>query len=386
MTVKWKKPSVVFLTILLLIFYPGTVFALPDSLPPAEQPAPELTRQIMLVIIDGLQAKSLDKTIAPNINGLGSAGVRVDRMCVMPPDKPAAQLYSILSGTEPARHGYLNRGDRPGCDTLLNLMQKRGNDTALFDGTGELRGVVSGVKTYFPGPYEQDGEVVDIAIKEMGLKKPFFSVVVLSGPARVMARYGRDSAEYLESVTSADNQVGKLLGYLHQQGLYEDTLLAVTGTGGAPPLVVRGREFRKGLPLPPINITDLAPTLAYLQGIKMPGASGLVMWNALEPGPDRSESYMLQQRVKDLSNAYAGAIDEAGRLEREKIAVQEEKGRLTQEKYSVEREIEKRDREIHKLNFMIKAMKLGFTVMLVLFATALFAQFKILRKRYLFFS
>lgn len=386
MTAMHKKTLILLSAVLLLIFCPGAALSQPDSPPENEQQAPEITRQIMLVVIDGLQSKALQKTRAPNINGLGSSGVKVDRVCVMPPDNTAPQVYSILSGAEPSQHGYLNRGDRPRCGTILDLMEKRGNDTALIDGTGELRGVVSGVASYYPGPYEQDREVVDIAIKEISLKKPFFTVIVLSGPARALARSGEDSGEYLKAVTEADNQVGRLLGYLHQQGFYEDTLIAVTGTRGTPPMVFKGREFRRGLLLPPVKITDLAPTLAYVQGMKLSGASGLVLWNSLEPGPGRSESYMLQQRVKDLSNAYAGAIEEAGRLEREKIAVQDEKGRLTQEKYSIEREMEKRDDEIRKLNLTIKAMKLGLALMLVLFIMALVIQFKILRKRYLFFS
>jgi hypothetical protein len=118
----------------------------------------------------------------------------------------------------------------------------------------------------------------------------------------------------------------------------------------------------------------------------MPGASGLILWDALQPGPGRPETYMLQQRVKGLSGAYAGILDEAGRLERKRIEVQEEKARLTQDKYTMEREMKLRDYRIDKLNLTVRIMKICFVVTLALFIVALFVQFKVLKKRFLFFT
>ncbi|KJS15444.1 MAG: hypothetical protein VR69_13530 [Peptococcaceae bacterium BRH_c4b] len=386
MKILYRIMSVIFVLALWLSCNPEKAPALPDSLPEQVQPSPLHTRHIMLLVVDGLQSGALEKTRAANINGLGSAGVRVDRMCVMPPDSRAAQIYSVFSGVEPARHGYLNTGDQPKVENILSLLQKRDNDTLLIDGTGELRGSMAGLKYFQSDNYEKDEQLIDLAIKEISGRKPFFSVIVLSGPYRAMQHYGEESSGYLEAVEDADNQLGRLLGYLHEQGLYEDTLVVVCGTVGKPPLVIRGREFAAGKTLPAVSNTDIAPTLAYLQGIEMPGASGLILWDALQPGPGRPETYMLQQRVKDLSGAYAGILDEAGRLERKRIEVQEEKARLTQDKYTMEREMKLRDYRIDKLNLTVRIMKIGFVVTLALFIIALFVQFKVLKKRYLFFT
>ncbi|WP_104370539.1 alkaline phosphatase family protein [Desulfocucumis palustris] len=385
MIAKWKILYIAIL-IALLFIHPQKLFALPDSLPEEEQTAPARTSQIMLLVVDGLQSDALQKTRAPNINGLGSAGVKVDRMCLMPPDSRAAQIYSIFSGSEPARHGYLNTGDKPGVESILNLMQKRGNDTLLIDGTGELKGLTSGLKYFYSENVEDDSKITELAIKEISEKKPFFSVMVLSGPYRAMVRSGEDSREYLEAVAQADIQVGRLLGHLHQQGLYQDTLIVVCGTVGAPPLIIRGNEFSTGKSVPVVSNNDIAPTLAYLQGINMSGINGLVLWDSLRPGPGRPEIYMLQQRVKDLSDAYSRAMDEAGRLERKRIAVQDEKADLTREKYTMERKMKERDQRIDRLNLTVRLMKVGFVITLALFIIALLVQFKVLKKRYLFFT
>lgn len=382
---KWKILHIIIL-ITLLFGCPQVLLALPDSQPEEEQSAPARTRHIMLLVVDGLQSDALQKTRAPNINGLGSAGVKVDRMCVTPPDSRAAQIYSIFSGSGPVQHGYLNPGDKPRVDSILNLMQKRGSDTLLIDGTGELKGLISGLKYFQSENIEDDSKITELAVKEISDKKPFFSVIIFSKPYRAMERSGKDSREYLEAVANADIQVGRLLGYLHQQGLYEDTLIVVCGTVGAPPLVIRGNEFSTGRSVPVVSNNDIAPTLAYLQGIKMSGINGLVLWDFLKPGPGRPETYMLQQRVRDLSDAYARALDEAGRLERKRIAVQEEKAGLTQEKYTMERKMKERDQRIDRLNLTVRLMKIGFIITLVLFIIALLVQFRVLKKRYLFFT
>jgi hypothetical protein len=370
----------------MFVFNPTWAPALPDSLAEREEPALQHTRHIMLVVVDGLQLDALENARVANINGLGSAGVKVARMCVMPPDNRAAQIYSVFSGAEPAKHGYLNTGDKPKVDNILNVMQKRGNDTLLIDGTGEIKGLFAGLKFFASDNYEKDDKVVDLAVKEMTICKPFLSAIVLSGPYRALKRYGEDSREYFNALEDADNQLGRLLGYLHEKGLYEDALIIVCGTVGKPPLVIKGREFTTGKTFPVVSNTDVAPTLAYLQGMEMPGGSGLVLWDALQPGQGRPETYMLQQRVKDLSGAYAGILDETGRLERNRIAVQEEKARLTQEKYAIEREMKQRDYQIDKLNLTVRVMKILFVITMVLFFIALLVQFKLLRKKYLFFT
>ncbi|MCL6610720.1 MAG: alkaline phosphatase family protein [Peptococcaceae bacterium] len=374
----------VFGFLLVLFLFPGTVLALPPAVREVKPDPPQKSKRVVILVVDGLQADSLSPERTPNISGLGMAGVRADRVSAMPPDNSGARLHTILSGTDPAVHGYNGESAAPGAATLLSRLEKRGVKTAVVDGTGRLEKVCGDVSHKNFGPFDGDGQVMGAAAEVIRTKKPFLTVVVLAGPGMQPARAGLK--EYQSSVAAADTEVGKLLKQLHADGIYEDTMLVVTGTTGRPPLLIKGSEFAAGLKMPPVCLKDLAPTLGYLYGVEMPEARGLIMWNALRPAADRTESFMLAQRVRDLSAAYADAVDAAARLENEKILVQEEKARLSMDKQFVEAEIEAREKEIGRLRLTISAMKAAGAAGIILFIAAMVIEYRILKKRYLIFT
>jgi len=237
----------------------------------------------------------------------------------------------------------------------------------------------------YSGPFKNDGEVINSALNVIKTKKPFMSVVVLAGPGRKYSA-AADLKNYHNSVTAADNEVGRFLKQLHIDGTFEETMLVVTGTTGKPPMIIKGIEFLSGSRLAPAGLKDLAPTLGYLFGINLSDVKGLILWNSLKPAPDRSDSFMMQQRVLDLSTALADAVDSAARLEIEKIIVQEEKIRLTAEKRTVEEEIADREGRIKRLNTIITAMKITGIAVIIIFMGAMVIEYRILRKKYLFFT
>lgn len=388
MPARGKKYFRILLLLLVLGLYPAVVIAQTSGtveLKPEEE-APLKTRQVVLVIVDGLQADSVNATWTPNVNGLSMAGIRVDRVSTMPPDNSMARIYSILCGTDPGDHGFIGSGSEPKIGTIMSFMEKKEIKTALIDGTGQMD--IAGREVTYKnfGPFKNDQEVMTAALDVIKNKKPFLSVVVLAEAGMVIAPQGSGAKGYLSSITAADNEVGRLIKQMHMDGTYEDTLLIVTGTTGKPPLVIRGNEFVSGQKLPPISLKDIAPTLGYLNGIKLSHSKGLILWNAFRPGVDRTEKFMLLQRVNDLSSSYAEAMDISSRLEGEKILVQEEKVRLSLEKQSIEREISERDNHINRLTRIISIMKYAGLFGMVLFAAALIIEYRILKKRYLFFT
>jgi hypothetical protein len=365
---------------------PASIAAQPADKDGVKPEQPVKTKQIIMFVVDGLQAGSLNAASAPNINGLGMAGIRGDRVSAMPPDNTEARLYSILSGADPGDHGCTGDGAAPARPSILYYMEKKGMKTALIDGTGRMEKAFQDVSYRYSGPFKSDREVVDAAVDVVKNKKPFFTVVVLAGPDRDGAGQGPGTGTDSSLVTDADNEIGRFLRQLHISGTYEETMLIVTGTTGKPPLVIKGTEFLTGFRLPPVCLKDLAPTLAYLYGIDMPGAKGLIIWNAFRPVPSRTDNFMLMQRVNDLSDAYADIMDAAARLEGEKMLVQEEKARLTRDKQSVEEEMEERDSRIKKLSRIIFIMKLGILSGIILFAAAMVVEYRVLKKKYLFFT
>jgi len=372
--------------VLMLLFFcfPGGVFALPPGINEVKPPVQQKTRQVVIIVIDGLQADSVSTAGCPNISGLGMAGIRVGRVSVMPPDNAESRLYTMLSGAE--QWEYVG-GDKaePAPPTILSQAERKGVKTAFIDGTGHMESSGKDVSYKFPGPFKNDGEVVDTALGVIRKKKPFISMVVLAGPGKNPLSV-TDKKTQINSVMAADNEVGRFLKQLHIDGTYEETMLVVTGTTGKPPLIVKGVEFLSGSRLAPACLKDLAPTLGYLFGINLPDASGLILWNSLKPAPDRSDGFMMQQRVLDLSTAYADAVDSAARLENEKITVQEEKARLTAEKRTVEEEIADKEGRIKKLNTNILVMKVAGIGIIVLFTSAMIMEYRILKKKFLFFT
>ena len=377
-----KEIKRVILLLILVLGLAAEAAAQPPGVGEQNTEPPPVTRQMIIIVIDGLQAEAVSAVTTPNINGLGLAGIMAERVSVMPPDRPESRFYSLLCGADLS--GGSSAGDPLG-GTLLTGMEKKGIKTALIDGTGQFARATEGISQKYTG-FKNDSEVVDRAVEVIKNKKLFLTVVVLAGPGKEKALTGTTSRSYLESVTAADNEVGRLLKQLHIDGVYEESLLAVTGTSGKPPLIIKGRDFLSGTKLPPVCLKDLAPTLGYLYGINMPDARGLVMWNALNAGPDRTESFMQQKRINDLSQAYADLIDESARLENEKIMVQEEKARLTRDKQSVEDQIAQRDIKINHLSKLITIMKISGMLGGILFIAALVVEYRILKKRYLFFT
>ncbi len=367
-----------------LFMAPPPAPALPQILNEVKPEPPPKSRQIVMIVIDGLQAESVSAGRTPNINGLGMAGIRADRVSTMPPDNTAARLYTLLSGTDPSDHKFDGENPAPGYKSILSRMEEKGIKTALVDGTGYMEKSGSEVSFKKSGPFQGDGEILNGAIEVIRSKKPFLTVAVLTGPGA--HQRGADETRYNSSVTSADNEVGKFLRMLQTDGVYDSTMLVVAGTTGRPPLIAKGSDFLAGSRLPPVCLKDLAPTIGYLYGINMAEAKGLVLWNALRPAEGRTEIYVLAQRVRELSAAYADAVDAAARLENEKILVQEEKFRLARDKQKVEKEIEIREGQIEELNTAISVMKLAGLLGLAIFAAAMVVQYKILKKRYLFFT
>ncbi|MBM7855637.1 hypothetical protein JOC37_002039 [Desulfohalotomaculum tongense] len=344
------------------------------------------TKVAFLIIADGLQAKALNNSQVPNIKGLGSAGLKAERVIPVYPEDVLSSIASILTGSTPLQNQGGEKSNILHKPTLLKVMEEKGIKTAMFDGTGNLKVLGGGVSHVCKGPFNgKDSLVIENAINELDASNTYFNVLVLPELRPVLEKYGINSAEYRRQVTSTDNQIGRLLHYLHNKGLYEESLVIVTGTCGEPPLVMKGPQLKVGTSLPPVNLTDIAPTIAYLSGLKMKQAEGMVLYNAIKPRTNRSETYLLSQRVEDLSRAYADALEGMHRLEKEKLEVKQLQDKMTEEKQIIQQAIEQRDNKIALLSSKINFMKMTGLLLLIILGLGYIVEYKILRKRFLMF-
>jgi hypothetical protein len=266
------------------------------------------------------------------------------------------------------------------------MLENQGIKTSIFDGTEKMNSLYKGVSNVANGPYKgRDGLVIDQVIKDFNENGTYFNVVVLPQLGRVLEKHGASSGEYKKQLTATDNDVGRLLHYLHTEGMFEQTLFIVSGTHNQPPLIFKGPPLKVGIALPPASLMDIAPTIAYLTGLEMKQSEGMVLYNAMKSGGDRGEAYLLSQRVQDLSLAYSQAMEGLHRLEQEKTEVRKEQANISKEKQTIQQEIEQRDQEIEKLSNKIVLMKAIGIVLFVTFIVGYIIEYLILKKRFLMF-
>lgn len=344
------------------------------------------TKVVFLIIVDGLQDKVLNQSLAPNIKGLGSSGLKAEQVIPVFPGGSSSNIMSILTGVTPMQHQFTASSKDISIPTILKLMENKGIKTSLFDGTEKLTSAKEGVNHVCKGPFNgKDSLVVENVVNELEDSNTYFNVVILPQLKDVIEKHGVDSAEYRKQITNTDNQVGRLLHYLHQKGAYDESMVILTGTSKAPPLVMKGPELKVGTTLPPVSLTDIAPTICYLTGLKMKQAEGMVLYNAIKPKADRSETYLLAQRVDELSRAHAKDVEGMHRLEKEKMEVKQLQEKVTEEKQMIQQKISVRDDKIAVLSTKIAFMKMLGIALLIIFGFGYIIEYKILRKKFLMF-
>ncbi|HUW63135.1 MAG TPA: alkaline phosphatase family protein [Spirochaetia bacterium] len=336
-------------------------------------PAP-YTRHVFLVVVKGLSQQSLAGADAPNLKGLANAGVQFKQVGGVEPDTLAAACATLVSGLDPSRHGFVKAGDSLSGVTLPGLLASKGIDTSLVGGGDETAGLWA-ARWEKPGPFTGDQEAMDAEIAGMNAEHPYFNFIVLDGPA---SKTG--------GLSAADTAVGKLLQYLHQYGLYNQSIIVVTGTGDNPPLILRGWQLKEGAVLPAAGLVDVAPTLAELVGVKLPAAEGLVLWDALKAQPGENELYLLSRRLNDLSLALLAGRQQVYDLQANERQVNEEKARVYAERDSYGQAIKQRDEEIDRLHLWIKVIRSLSFLALAAAAAGYLVLYRVLKKKFLFFT
>ena len=127
---------------------------------------------------------------------------------------------------------------------------------------------------------------------------------------------------YADSLAYSDHQLGRLVDYLKARGLFEDTLLIVTGDTGQAfyehgfvahanmvfdevmrvPLVVRGPDKEPRVDARPAQHIDIPPTILDL--LELPPHPGFQGLSLLEPDPDPGRSRYLVAQTP-LAHQYA---------------------------------------------------------------------------------
>ncbi|HKR66561.1 MAG TPA: sulfatase-like hydrolase/transferase, partial [Thermoanaerobaculia bacterium] len=269
-----------------------------------EQPAPN----VLLITLDTFRADRLGKGATPTLDALAANGVRFQNaMSSVPLTLPSHA--TILSGVLPPHHGVRNNGagsfpaDRA---TLATLLSQKGYRTAAFTGAFVLDhrfGLNRGFDLYddeIPrdpnlGDHleaERRGDVVaDRALQWLSQQdaRPFFAWVHLydahfpyTPPDPYRAKFA--SSPYDGEIAFVDAQVQRLLAFLDERKLRENTIIVIAGDHGEAlgehgelthglllyeptlrvPLVIAAPDVERNVVKTPVSLADLAPTIASL--------------------------------------------------------------------------------------------------------------------------
>lgn len=359
-----------------------TAFAETDT----KEEVPKVTSRIFLVIIDGLQAETLQKTSAPNINGISNSGVKATEVISVFPDTAQATIASILTGILPEKHRFIQPGDTPQGTTLQKLMIDKKIDTAFFGAEDELKNLLAEGGHNCKGPFNHKDELVmDNVLNEWTQSQSYLNVIVLPELRSAVNKYGVKSTDYKMAVTKADAQVGRLLKKLHDENIFDTSMIIITGTLGAPPLIMKGLPFKETTQIPPVSICDIAPTIGYLNGVEYGKTDGLVLWNSFNDIAGQNSEYLLNQRIKDLSQSNTNLLQEMNRLQEEKLEVKQQQEIVAKEKEDIQRQIKVRDNKIDILKNKISLYHIAILAMFVVFALGYIVLYKLLKKRFLMF-
>jgi arylsulfatase A-like enzyme/Tfp pilus assembly protein PilF len=305
---------------------------------------------VVLITIDTLRADHVGcygykRIKTPNIDGLAADGTRFERaFAVVPVTLPSHT--SMLTGTYPmlsGMHDFSGNKLSPMQPTLASVLKQAGYQTGAVIGAAVLDsrfGLNQGFDFYYDhfdfsrldeanlDEMERPGNVVtDEALDWLGKnsQKKFFLWMHLYDPHfpyHPPEPYSRDYAAkpYDGEIAFADEQVGRLLRFLKEKGIYQNTLIVLCGDHGESlgehgekthgffiynatmhvPLIIKlpGNAAARVV-TDPVSLVDLMPTVLGAVGLEIPSqVQGRSLLAALRAGQGRdSDDRANRERV-----------------------------------------------------------------------------------------
>jgi arylsulfatase A-like enzyme/Flp pilus assembly protein TadD len=220
---------------------------------------------VVLITLDTVRADRMGFLgsklgLTPQLDALASQGVVFEHAYSQAPITPVSHA-TILTGTFPQYHGIRNFGDRlpPSVPFLPDILHAQGYHTGAFVGSiildpknGFASGFERGFEVYNAGFHRQKtGERREASMQRRGAVtlgyvlewldqqkgSPFFLWFHLwdahdpyNPPEPFRSRF--PNAPYNGGIASVDATVGKLLDYLRNRGLYDNSLIVVAADHG----------------------------------------------------------------------------------------------------------------------------------------------------------
>ncbi len=272
------------------------------------RPSSSVTRNVVLVSIDGLRPDAIAVFKAPTLSKLIAEGSFTLAATTILPSKTLPSHTSMLTGEPPDRHGVLWNdafSDEPGTlkiPTIFGAARSRGYRTAAFFSKSKFSHLqVPGTLDYSQSPggwfgrWSSASTLTDVE-KHLNSAKPNLLFVHLTDPDVAGHAHGWMSREYGRGVLRADAALERLLRAADRAyGVGEYTIIVTADHGGngrdhgtdhihdvTIPWIAWGRGVQPGeIISSKVSTMDTASTVLFLLGLDEPtGWAGVPIRNA----------------------------------------------------------------------------------------------------------
>lgn len=272
-----------------------------------------LANKVIVITFDGTRADAFWEHADFIINHRNESAWARRIVCTYP-TVTYPNHVSLFTGTWPQYHGtesnpaeyrsvqFMLRVYRePHVEDLFEVAEEYGIVTAIFAAPSTLASILGEANTYrISGGrgYEMMSAAMSFIEdnKETIDTRGLLMFIHLIDPDDIMHQYGTGSTEYYSTIKAMADLVGDLYNKIHELGWEKDTVIIVTADHGAignrhygvwPPLVADiplwmwGKPFAQGREIGGGRIIDIAPTIAFILGIRAPAQSrGIILYRA----------------------------------------------------------------------------------------------------------
>ena len=261
---------------------------------------------VILIGLDGWASHDLDKAHdIPNLRSLMDGGACSMHKRSVIPSSSGVNWASMFMGAGPEMHGYTTWGSKtpevasiatnkngifPTVFSVIREQRPEAETGCTFEWDG-IKYVIDTLSIshieYFEEGWKQVEENCDKIVKYIKDKKPVFFAPCFDGIDGIGHEKGWYSEDYYDYLVRIDHCVGHIIQALKDAGIYDDTVIIVTGDHGGhdqghgtldirdmeSPLVFFGKNVRIGYQIDaPLVQYDIAATIAYILDLDIPEA------------------------------------------------------------------------------------------------------------------
>lgn len=349
---------------------------------------PASIHQVFVISIDGLNYEGFISSYTPNMNFLASEGVVDKKSMSFVVNSIEASEACLITGTFPEEHKFINASDSLEVESVLDQIRRTKKQVLIIDASGgklEKLGADQFIKI---DAQRNDREVFQAAIKKFQNDRPFFTYIYVNDCLDALLSLNQKT--YSQTITKVDQYIGELLNHLRKHGEMNNTLIVITSPRSSSssnlcPLIMHGPGCKSGTVMTDTMLLDVAPTLSYLLGLKIPfNVKGIPLYEAMTVEP-RQQLSVLNTWIKALKKEriatwkrYFDSQEELYRTIKQLIAVQEERQNIFQ--YAGQRED-----TIAGLQNKIRWQRIIGGVIFLFMAAGYLVEYRWLKKKYLLF-